>query len=399
MRSDVNELLKTFVDRINPDHKSKIECNLEDLRNSIFYSVLTDENGNILVDENGNKLLAEIGITDTEVFQNLTQAYMPKNEKIIKDIIIQIDDDITVEQLSEGEKKLILVKTVLEILSDEKTLVLMDEPDAHLHEGRKPALCNMMREYPNRQIVIATHSPIMAQIANEKELLMLELENGKSTILTDEKIEKIKKLSGTSWDVIGQGMMLKSKRPLVVFEGKTDVKYVKRAIDLLKNDNPSYDQLQVDFMSAGGADNMQFFITDLLEVIPNSKKVIVFFDRDNEGQTGAATLLNLTTSDEAIAHYDDVKQNNLTVSFIPYKTGVTGGDFLIEDYFSWDKTVKPMVDKAIENSHHPFKNLPKLSSRIKKGLEDKHMTFAKEEFEGFITLLDKIVKLSTEKET
>lgn len=29
-------------------------------------------------------------------------------------------------------------------------------------------------------------------------------------------------------------------------------------------------------MSAGGADNMQFFITDLLEVIPNSKKVIVF---------------------------------------------------------------------------------------------------------------------------
>lgn len=396
---DVNELLKTFINRINPDHKSKIECNLEDLRNSIFYSVLTDENGNILVDENGNKLLAEIGITDTEVFQNLTQAYMPKNEKIIKDIIIQIDDDITVEQLSEGEKKLILVKTVLEILSDEKTLVLMDEPDAHLHEGRKPALCNMMREYPNRQIVIATHSPIMAQIANEKELLMLELENGKSTILTDEKIEKIKKLSGTSWDVIGQGMMLKSKRPLVVFEGKTDVKYVKRAIDLLKNDNPSYDQLQVDFMSAGGADNMQFFITDLLEVIPNSKKVIVFFDRDNEGQTGAATLLNLTTSDEAIAHYDDVKQNNLTVSFIPYKTGVTGGDFLIEDYFSWDKTVKPMVDKAIENSHHPFKNLPKLSSRIKKGLEDKHMTFAKEEFEGFITLLDKIVKLSTEKET
>lgn len=396
---DVNELLKTFINRINPDHKSKIECNLEDLRNSIFYSVLTDENGNILVDENGNKLLAEIGITDTEVFQNLTQAYMPKNEKIIKDIIIQIDDDITVEQLSEGEKKLILVKTVLEILSDEKTLVLMDEPDAHLHEGRKPALCSMMREYPNRQIVIATHSPIMAQIANEKELLMLELENGKSTILTDEKIKKIKKLSGTSWDVIGQGMMLESNRPLVVFEGKTDVKYVKRAIDLLKNDNPSYDQLQVDFMSAGGADNMQFFITDLLEVIPNSKKVIVFFDRDNEGQTGAATLLNLTTSDEAIAHYDDVKQNNLTVSFIPYKTGVTGGDFLIEDYFSWDKTVKPMVDKAIENSHHPFKNLPKLSSRIKKGLEDKHMTFAKEEFEGFITLLDRIVKLSTEEGT
>lgn len=283
---DVNELLKTFINRINPDHKSKIECNLEDLRNSIFYSALTDENGNILVDENGNKLLAEIGITDTEVFQNLTQAYMPKNEKIIKDIIIQIDDDITVEQLSEGEKKLILVKTVLEILSDEKTLVLMDEPDAHLHEGRKPALCNMMREYPNRQIVIATHSPIMAQIANEKELLMLELENGKSTILTDEKIEKIKKLSGTSWDVIGQGMMLRSSRPLVVFEGKTDVMYVKRALEMLKSRVTDYASLNVDFLNAiakkiaaelkkAGADDYDLLAVDYFmwdEILPLAEK-------------------------------------------------------------------------------------------------------------------------------
>lgn len=159
--------------------------------------------------------------------------------------------------MSEGEKKLILVKTVLEILSDEKTLVLMDEPDAHLHEGRKPALCNMMREYPNRQIVIATHSPIMAQIANEKELLMLELENGKSTILTDEKIEKIKKLSGTSWDVIGQGMMLRSSRPLVVFEGKTDVMYVKRALEMLKSRVTDYASLNVDFLNANGAGNVK----------------------------------------------------------------------------------------------------------------------------------------------
>ena len=291
-----------------------------------------------------------------------------------------------------------MIRSILSFVADENSLILFDEPDANIHEGRKQQIYNLFAEYCkfDRQMVVATHSPILAQLANEKELLMLELDEGKSTILTDEKIEKIKKLSGTSWDVIGQGMMLKSNRPLVVFEGKTDIKYVKRAIDLLKDENPLYGQIQVDYMSAGGADNMQFFITDLLEVIPSNKKIIVFFDRDDEGQKGAAALLNLTTSDEAIAQYNDIKRDNLTVSFIPYKTGVNRGDFLIEDYFSWDKTVKPMVDKTIENSHHPLKNLPKLSSRIKKGLEDKHMTFTKEEFEGFITLLDKIVKLSTE---
>ena len=39
------------------------------------------------------------------------------------------------------------------------------------------------------------------------------------------------------------------------------------------------------------------------------------------------------------------------------------------------------------------------TSRIKKGLEDNYLTFTKEEFEGFITLLDKIVELAKEEIT
>ena len=210
---DINELLKTFIDRINPDHKSKIEYSLEDLRNNIFYSVLTDENGDILVDEHETKLLAENGVTDTEVFQNLTQAYMPKNEKIIRDIIIRIDDDITVEQLSEGEKKLILVKTVLEILSDEKTLVLMDEPDAHLHEIRKKNLYSMMGEYPNRQIVIATHSPTFIDVADQNQIKMLKLnDSGKAMLYEEEKLEAIRKLTGSRINAF-------LERPILYCEG------------------------------------------------------------------------------------------------------------------------------------------------------------------------------------
>ena len=195
---DVNELLKTFIERINPDHKNKIECSIEDLRNNIFYSVITDKYGNILVDKNGNQLLVETGITDTEVFQNLTQSYIPKNEKIIKSIIIHISDDITVEQLSEGEKKLILVKTVLEILSDEKTLILMDEPDAHLHEIRKKNLYSMMGEYPNRQIVITTHSPTFIDIADQNQVKLLKLnDSGKAMLYNEEKLEVIRNLTGS----------------------------------------------------------------------------------------------------------------------------------------------------------------------------------------------------------
>jgi len=393
---DVNELLKTFIDRINPEHTAKKDYTIEELKNSIFYSVLADKDGNKIVDANGEKILIDTGITDIEIFRYLTQAYMPKQEKIIMEIMIHLNDDITVQHLSEGEKKLILVKTALEILSDEKTLLLMDEPDAHLHEGRKSALFDLMREYPNRQIIIATHSPIMAQLANENELVMLESEAGNSAILTDEKIEKIKRLSGTSWDVIGQGMMLKSNRSLVVFEGKTDVMYVKRALELLKPSHPQYNTLKVDFLNANGAGNVKSFIDNLKEFVSADKTIIVFFDRDRAGKDGAHSITGIATSDERIAHYRDIVQDNITVSFIPYKDGVTDGDFLIEDYFSWDGTIKAIVEDVIPDRKHPIKNLPNLPDRIKSEIERRVNRFEADEFNGFVTLLDKILELSQE---
>jgi len=393
---DVNELLKTFIDRINPDHKTEKDYTIEELKNSIFYSVLTDNNGDTILDENDEIILGDIGITDIEVFHYLIQACMPKQEKLIKDIMIYFNDNITVQQLSEGEKKLILVKTALEILSDENTLLLMDEPDAHLHEGRKSALYDLMREYPNRQIIIATHSPIMAQLANENELVMLESEAGNSTILTDEKIEKIKRLSGTSWDVIGQGMVLKSNRNLVVFEGKTDVMYVKRALELLKPIYPKYNMLKVDFLNANGAGNVKSFIDNLKELVSADKKIIVFFDRDNAGRDGAQSITGISKNDERIAAYQDIKQDNITVSFIPYKDGVINGDFLIEDYFSWDGTIKAIVEDLIPIQKHPIKSLPNLPDRIKKEIEKRINQFKAEEFNGFVSLLDKILEISQE---
>ena len=181
----------------------------------------------------------EFNYYEKQLFDYFVQAYMPKDKKVIKNIEL-IYNGFSAKELSEGEKKLILIRAVLSFVADENSLILFDEPDANIHEGRKQQLYNLFTKYCkfDRQMVVATHSPILAQLAKDKELIMLELEDDKSTILTDEKIEKIKRLSETSWDVIGQGMMLKSNKPLVVFEGKTDVMYVKRALELLKQTMP-----------------------------------------------------------------------------------------------------------------------------------------------------------------
>lgn len=392
-----NELLKSFIDRINPEHVSVKIYSRDELCQGVFYDFLADENGDVLADENGNALLADSGITDFEVFRYLTQSSVSTKDRLITGITIFINDGITVQQLSEGEKKLILVKTVLEILADEKALVLMDEPDAHLHEERKPALIRMVRDYPNRQIVVATHSPIIAQIAQEKELLMLESKDGKATLMSDEKREKIKRLTGSAWDIIGQDMIFQSSKPLVIFEGETDVKYVKRALELIKQIKPEYNAFSADLINANGAGNVKSFIDNLLEVISPTKKLIVFFDRDDAGQKGAAAVAGLSKNDERIVHYQDIPNGNIIVSFIPYKDGITDGDFLIEDYFLWDGTLNQIFEGLIPEKKNPIKNLPNLSDRLKKSIEKKLYQFELADFMGFIPLLDKIMNLSQDR--
>lgn len=337
----------------------------------------------------------EFNYYEKQLFDYFVQAYMPKGKKVIKNIEL-IYNGFSAKDLSEGEKKLILIRSILSFVADENSLILFDEPDANIHEGRKQQLYNLFSEYCkyDRQMIVATHSPILAQLANEKELLMLELDEGKSTILTDEKIEKIKKLSGTSWDVIGQGMMLRSSRPLVVFEGKTDVMYVKRAFEMLKSRSDDYATLNVDFLNANGAGNVKSFIDNLKSFVPDSKKIIIFFDRDNAGKDGARAVTGISKDDERVAHYQDIVQDNITTSFIPYKDGVTEGDFLIEDYFSWDDTIKAIVEDVIPDRKHPIKMLPNLPEKIKKELEKRINRFTSDEFRGFIPLLDKIVELT-----
>lgn len=339
----------------------------------------------------------EFNYYEKQLFDYFVQAYMPKDKKAIKNIEL-IYNGFSAKDLSEGEKKLILIRSVLSFVADENSLILFDEPDANIHEGRKQQLYDLFSEYCkfDRQMIAATHSPILAQLAKEKELLMLELENGKSTILSDEKIEKIKKLSGTSWDVIGQGMMLKSSRPLVVFEGKTDVMYVKRALEILKSRSDDYAALNVDFLNANGAGNVKSFIDNLKSFVSDSKKIIIFFDRDNAGKDGVQAVTGVSKNDERVAHYQDIVQDNITTSFIPYKNGVTDGDFLIEDYFSWDGTIKAIVEDVIPDRKHPIKMLPNLPEKIKKELEKRINQFAADEFNGFTTLLDKIVELTKE---
>lgn len=202
---EANDLLQSFVNRINPKHEPKQRLSLADFKMRITRETHRDELGKAIV--------GHVDVNDLETFRLLSQAYMPKYKKIITKIAITVNDGVTVEQLSEGEKKLILVKTVLEILSDERTLVLLDEPDAHLHELRKEQLYSILSEYENRQFVIASHSPILIDIAREEQVVMLKVDkSGNARIYATKKMAAIRELTGRRMNVFVD-------KPLLYCEG------------------------------------------------------------------------------------------------------------------------------------------------------------------------------------
>lgn len=371
---NTNNLLKNFINTINPNQDKGKEYTIQEWRTNV------------------NSLVVNSEAEPIETFNYLMQAFMPKTFKIIEKIQILFSNGITLESLSEGEKKLILIKAVLEFVADENALLLLDEPDANIHESRKSKLYKLLKDTPNRDIVMTSHSPILAKIADKSELIYLESKEGKVYQVSTDKLNLVRKLSADEWNIMEAGGFLNSEKTLVLFEGKSDVDFVKRAIELLKEDEPKYDKIDVDFLSFNGTGNAETFFKNI-RTITETKEIIFFFDRDEGGKDGMSHISEKSKDDESIVHYNDYinEEKNIKASFLPYPSWSTSGDFMIEDYFKQD--LLENIIQRIAQYKIPITRLPKLGDAIKKELAANYTTYLKEDFEGFKTLLNKLLEL------
>ncbi|MGI5070688.1 AAA family ATPase [Treponema pectinovorum] len=368
-----NPLVKSFIDKINPDHKSEIGNTLESWKS--------------IINDFGNS---------NDIFNLLMQSFMPKDYKIITNIEIIFNGNLTLGSLSEGEKKLILTKAVLEFVADENSLLLFDEPDANIHEARKFDLYNLLKKYDNRQTIITSHSPSLVKNAEPDELKYLENKNGKTEVITNDKLELIRKLASDQWNIVEADIFLNSTKYLVLFEGKSDVDFVKQAIKLLKVDNPTYNEINVDFLNFNGTGNAESFLKNIRVCNPN-KKVIIFFDRDDAGKTAMANMSNQNKNSNNIKNYNAfISDDGITkCAFYPLTSEVSDGEFLLEDYFK-ESLISDIISGLIMTKKHPVKGLPSLSKQVKSILANKYLHYPKEDFEGFKVLLDKIYEMTKE---
>ena len=334
------------------------------------------------------KCIYDKEFVENDIFELLYCAYQ-REGKIITDIKVIFNDGITVDDLSEGIKKRILIRAALEFAGQENSLYLLDEPDAHVHLSKKGKIIEDIIQYKDKKhIIITSHSPTMCKnVGKENPNSIVMLDEGENKTIKN-FFEAGKLLSDDS-EIFN---LLFTTKHIVLTEGKTDCQYIRKALSLFKDKYPDLYN-NVDFISVGGTDGD--IINDFLPRITDltGRKIIVLVDRDDGGLNCARTVLNnkkLSKNDIDIKSIDN-KPNGYFV-MIPSIDG-TQENFMIEDYFKHSKiqqlSIKHIKDQFKEKN---FSGFPRVKDDLKKKILPNFCDKSTNpnDFKGFKLLLDKL---------
>jgi predicted ATP-dependent endonuclease of OLD family len=338
---------------------------------------------NLVLDEFKNRVNYK---THNELFNLLCVARLPKDtkQKLITNLELTFENGTTTKDLSEGQKKQILLKLALEVLADENSLLLFDEPDAHIHIGNKKLIPDMLNEYDGkRNIVLTTHSPTLAHSFESHNLRYLD--NGKIDENFNNNDELIQNLTNGFMGASEQMLLLQSNKDIILLvEGNTDKTHIKTALDKLKN---NYQNLEFEIFSIGYASHLANLISGLkTSELSKNKTYIAIFDYDSIGKEHS----NIKTDKKSgkVKNFHKHKNTNIYELFICSDEHMKNNpkeNFEIENIYPIKKQ-KEIYKQALDE----VGEISEAEERYKKILANNCKDFDKSNFDGFKTLFDEI---------
>lgn len=248
------------------------------------------------------------------------------------DLNIVFNGGVESQYLSEGEKKLMVVLFILEVISDERSLVLLDEPDSHIHVARKQEMADLFKESLNRENVITSHSPTLTASFDSANIIMLDRANdGHAQVVNASKQEIVSKLTSNRWSLQEQNIFLASNDDIILVEGKTDEVFLSKALEALKASGSFLDHSYV-FLPCNGASGIAL-LKDRFEP-KQGQQMFSFFDNDAAGWQAINKIFE-TTKDGELApknYHRARKKGHIWIAPFPCAKGKER-NFNIEDYF------------------------------------------------------------------
>jgi predicted ATP-dependent endonuclease of OLD family len=254
-------------------------------------------------------------------------------QSAIEELSIFYNRDVNANFLSEGEKKFMVIQFILEALSDERTLVLMDEPDSHIHVSRKQELCDIFNSIDNRDNIITSHSPTLTAKFDEKSIVMLDSNiSGLSKVINENKKEIVDQLTHGMWTLQEQNIFLTSNKDILLVEGITDVSYLKAALKVFK-DKGEFTNFDFDYLPCNGASNFIHFNNKFTP--KKNQTLIAIWDYDKAGKDAQEEVFKNKRDRGKQITYKNFgrarKLDNIWYTFYPKIKGIN--NFNVEDYF------------------------------------------------------------------
>lgn len=404
----ITEKLHVSHDTITVKFKTKKNANPQAHDASNWYKRVEAKFGGkeILIDELINNEEVELLCgkypyltNDQIVFYYLYFLYMPDKrgtlgleaDKIIESIDIKLNG-YYFDNLSEGEKKLILIECITKVLGDENSLVLLDEPDAHTHIAMKKDLLKLISEFEG-QTIMTTHSPMFLNKRWDgfDENNIFYMHDGK--IESTEPLKRLAELTDNEVDFFDSSYILGAKNLLVV-EGPNDKRYLEKAISIFSKKDDKYKKLsQIAILPGNSAGNAKA----LYELVLKNKMqkidhLIYLFDFDEGGYDGWKSIKKIVDGKVKCLFYQLDYNEPLDTSNKP-----TGNDtIMVEDFFS-EKAYEHIVSKEkldSKHSHKDFRNFKtNIASSIKTYIENNYSkeSFKEEWYDSFSSVLNKLL--------
>lgn len=313
-----------------------------------------------------------------------------KMRKAVKALDLVTDDGLKLTTLSEGHKKRILMMLMTRILGDENTVYLLDEPDAHVDVTAKKGILELISTAKGYTLM-TTHSPIMTS--------MMKPETVETVIEGFANKTKWSNIVGNLSDnriTTVDNFLFTFKKKVFITEGKSDILYIRKAIERLKDTEPRVAKLnKAASFCLNGAGGVEFFLENsLLPIVDYYDKMLFIFDNDKAGKGAQGKLNTFIDSHKAL------KGKISSLVYQSVYTRTVNHDFLVEDYFpvtcykGKDDSI-PDFNIAGFPKYNEIKKMSAAEAAIKRYISEhfEDADFNSGVYSGFIPLLDEIIKL------
>lgn len=327
--------------------------------------------------------------SDYELFLYLTAL-----KEVTNKLSVSIKRGIESSALSEGETKLMVVQFILESLADESSLVLLDEPDSHVHVTRKQELAKLFLDTANRNNLITSHSPTLTALfsSSDKEAIIMlrKNETGSVTTIPKEERDLVEEITGNFWSSFQRNIFLATNKDIMLVEGESDVVFINKALENFHKQS-KYLDLSFEFLPCGGAASVKLFHQKFRP--KDNQSIFAFFDADEAGRRGMGEIIKSSSGNGKEWKLEEFgkarKKDHVWFSFyLPYRNRKDCENFNVEDYFTL-KHLKKLLSSCSSLATVRDKNYVK-KTLLEKCRDDQ---LTSNYFDKFATLFDLIEEM------